>query len=418
MSRSLLPILLLAALLAGACGGTDSERAPTGEVIGTEIERSPAVPVDTPALVEGLNEFGFDYEALLTERSPDENLVFSPLSIAIAFGMADAGARGETAAQIEEVFHLPASGPELHAAFNALDQALADSGKSTLRLANRMYPAAGYELEPGFVETLASSYGAPLERLEFAGDTEGARERINDWVSERTEERIPELLASGALDPNTVLVLVNALFLEAKWSEPFGKYPTERAPFTRVDGSTVGVPLMHNAELQTRYVDAAAYQAAELPYGQGELSMLVVVPKGDFARFERSLDAERLAEIDAAGRRGFVDVYLPKWSASSKLDLAATLPALGLTLPFGGGDFTGISPDNPFISSGVHAANIDVDEVGTVAAAATALAFEVSGPPEADAVIRADRPFLYLIRDTETGAVLFLGRMVDPSAGP
>jgi serpin B len=165
-------------------------------------------------------------------------------------------------------------------------------------------------------------------------------------------------------------------------------------------------------------VDAAAYQAAELPYGQGELSMLVVVPKGDFAGFERSLDAERLAEIDAAGRRGFVDFYLPKWSASSKLDLAATLPALGLTLPFGGGDFTGISPDNPVISSGVHAANIDVDEEGTVAAAATALAFTVSGPPKPEAVIRADRPFLYLIRDNETGAVLFLGRMVDPSAGP
>jgi len=402
-------------LLAAGCGrGPASE--PTGEVVGTDIGRAQAVPGDGATLAEGLTRFAFDYHALLAERSPGENLVFSPLSIGIAFGMADAGARGETAAQIEEVFHLPSSGDELHAAFNALDQALADSGESTLRLANRLYPAVGYELVPDFVETLAASYGAPTERLDFAGDPEGARKRINAWVSERTEKRIPELLGSGTVDRQTRLVLVNALFLRAEWSQPFGKYPTERQPFTRADGSRIRVPLMHNAELQTRYVAAADYQAVELPYGNGELSMLVVVPARDFAAFERRLGAELLAEIDAAAREGIVDLHLPKWSARSELDLAESLPELGLTLPFAGGDFTGISPSNPFVDAGVHAADIDVDERGTVAAAATALAFAVSGPPAPDAVIRADRPFLYLIRDAETGAVLFLGRMVDPAA--
>jgi serpin B len=407
--------LAAAALLALGCGAGDGGGEP--QLLGADVPRSPAGSVDPTALAGGLNRFGFDYYATISADSPGENVVFSPLSIGIAFGMADAGARGETAAQIEEVFHLPGSGDELHAAFNALDQALGDAGESTLRLANRMYPATGYELVPEFVKTLGASYGAPLERLVFAPDPEPARERINGWVAERTEDRIPELLPSGSITTDTVLVLVNALYLEAKWSQPFGKYPTEQAPFTRLDGSSVEVPLMHNAELRTRYVDATAYQAVELPYGNGELSMMVVVPDdGRFPAFERGFDAERLAGVDASLRRGVVDLFLPRWSGSFDVDLVETLAELDLTLPFAGGDFTGISPRNPFIGAGVHAADIEVDEEGTVAAAATGLAFAESGPPPPDAVIRADRPFLYLIRHAETGAVLFLGRVVDPAA--
>jgi serpin B len=409
-----LALALAAALLAAGCGAADTEVEP--EVLGADVPRAPAEPVDTRSLSDGLNRFGLDFHRLLAARSPGENVVFSPLSMGIAFGMADAGARGETAAQIEDVFHLPRSGEELHAAFNALDQALANVGRSTLRLANRMYPATGYELVPEFVQTLGASYGARLERLDFAADTEAARGRINRWVAERTEERIPELMPSGSITPDTVLVLVNALYLEAKWSQPFGKYPTEQAPFTRPDGSTVEVPLMHNAELQARYVDARGYQAVELPYGKGELSMLVVVPtEGWFADFERRFDAERLAALEARMRRGIVDLFLPRWSASFDVDLVETLPELGLELPFRGGDFTGISPRNPFIGAGVHAADIEVDEQGTVAAAATGIGFAESGPPTPDTVIRADRPFLYLIRHVETGAVLFLGRVVDPA---
>ena len=418
------PVVLVAliATLAVACGTSETgpAKAPagsSGELVGADIDRAPAGAVDTTALVGGVNRFGFDYFKLVADRSGEENVVFSPLSIAIAFGMAHAGARGETAAQIQHVFHFPSSDETLHAAFNALDQGLADSGDSTLRLANRMYPAVGYELVGDFVTTLAASYGAPLERLDFAAEPEAARERINAWVADRTEKHIPELLAAGAVKPRTVLVLVNALYLEAKWSQPFGKYPTEDGPFTRLDGSVADAALMHNAELRARYVDAPGYQAVELPYGKGELAMTVVVPdEGQFLDFERRFDAEFLAQIDASMREGIVDLFLPRWSASFDVDLVETLPELGLTLPFKGGDFTGISPQNPFIGEGVHAADIEVDEHGTVAAAATALGFEESGPPVADAVIRADRPFIYAIRHAQTGTVLFLGRVTDPAA--
>ncbi|HEX2045359.1 MAG TPA: serpin family protein [Gaiellaceae bacterium] len=412
LAKMILLVGTIAAVVA-ACGAGEERDAP---LLGADVDRAPVGSADPVRLAQGLNSFGLEYHRLLAARSPGENVVFSPLSIGIAFGMADAGARGATAAQIEQVFRLPASGAELHAAFDALDRELANAGKSRLRLANRMYPAVGYPLVPDFVETLGRSYGAPLERLDFAADPGGARERINRWVAERTEKRIPELLPAGFVDPTTVLVLVNALYLEAKWSQPFGKYPTESAPFTRLDGSSVDVPTMRNAELRTRYVDAEGYQAVELPYGDGELSMLVLVPKhGRFGALERRLDARGLAAVDAAMGEGIVDLFLPRWSASFSVDLVDTLPELGLTLPFRGGDFTGISPGNPFIGAGVHAADIEVDEHGTVAAAATGLGFAESGPPEPDAVIRADRPFLYLIRHTETGAVLFLGRVVDPN---
>ncbi len=418
----LLLLVAFATIALAGCGTSESDppRAPagsSGDLLGAGVGRVPARAVDTTALAQGVNRFGFDYFTVLSDRAGEENIVFSPLGIAIAFGMAEAGARGDTAAQIEQVFHFPRSDRGLHAAFNALDRALAESGDSTLRLANRMYPAVGYELIDDFVTALGAWYGAPLERLDFAADADAARERINAWVADRTENRIPELLAAGTLDPRTMLALVNALDLEAKWSQPFGKYPTENAPFTCLDGSLVAAALMHNAELRTRYVEAAGYQAVELPYANGELTMTVVLPRdGGLADLAARFDAELLAQIDGSMHQGVVDLFLPRWSASYEADLATTLPELGLTLPFGGGDFTGISPRNPFIRAGIHAADIEVDEHGTLAAAATALGFEVSGPPPADAVVRADRPFLYLIRHAQTGTVLFLGRVTDPSA--
>ncbi len=404
-------LALLATLVAAACGGGGKSEG-RGET-GTEFDRAPAATAT--ALAAGLTEFALDYYALRAERASEENLAFSPLSMAIAFGMADAGARGETAAEIEDVFHLPASGQDLHAAFNALNQALMNPGKPTVSLANRLFPATGYELQPDFVEDLGAHYGAPPEHLDFAAAAEPARERINAWVSDRTEKQIQELLPPGSIDSATRLVLVNALFFSAKWEQPFGEVPTKKAPFARPNGSTVRVPLMQNAELRTRFVDAEDIQAVEIFYDDGEFSMLVVVPTGDFAAFEQTFDAARLAEIDKAARVGVVHLYLPRWSVSSRLDLTEDLPELGLVLPFGAlHDFTGISQDNPVLDEAVHAAKIEVDERGTVAAAGTGLAFPFAGPQKPAAVIRADRAFLYLIRHRETGAILFVGRLVDP----
>jgi serine protease inhibitor len=416
MKRHGLGFFAILLVLAGCGADSETRTARQGQVLGSTIPRAPAPNADAAVLADGLNRFGFDLYATLAPQS-DGDIVFSPLSMGIAFGMADAGARGETAAQIASVFRLPASGSELHSLFNSLTNELDRDRKATLELANRMYPAAGYDIEPDFVETLAAQYGAPLERLDFQADTEGARRRINAWVAERTKQRIPELFPAGTISPETVLALVNALYFEAKWLQPFGKYPTKKSDFTRLDGSIVKAPLMQNAELRTRFADAQGFQAVELPYEDGDLSMLVLVPDaGTFPVFERGLNAKRLELLDGALREGVVDLFLPRWQSKYNVDLIPPLQSLGLTLPFDGGDFTGISPTNPFIGAAVHAADIEVDEDGTVAAAATGIGFLESGPPTPDAVIRVDRPFLYLIRERGTGAVLFLGRVLDPAA--
>jgi serpin B len=335
----------------------------------------------------------------------------------MAFGMAEAGARGRTADQIAAVFGFPSTGEVLHRAFNALDRELSESGTSTVRLANRLYPRIDFPLRDEFVRTVAAHYGAPLERLDFAADPGGSTRKINEWVADRTEERIEDLLDPRFIDANTVLVLVNALYLEAKWAVPFSKEATKPAPFTRLDGSSVDVPLMHDPERETRYLDEPGLQAVEIPYEGGELSMLVLLPAGGMlGELERGLDGDALAAVEARMRPGIVDLKLPRWRFGSKIDLLSPLADLGLTAL---GNFGGVSTEaTPFLDEAVHAADIEVAEKGTVAAAATALGFRVCAcpPPRADAVIRADRPFLYLIRDTEAGTIMFAGRVVDPTA--
>jgi serpin B len=256
-----------------------------------------------------------------------------------------------------------------------------------------------------------------VEPLPLRAESERSRERINEFVAERTEDLIPELLPEGFVNSRSVMVLVNALYLEADWARPFGKYPTEDQPFTRHDGSTVTVPLMHERELQGPAVATDTYAATELPYEGGELSMLVIVPtEGHFDEVQARLGDDLVEEIDAAATPGAVELFLPRFESTSNLDLRGLMEGeLGIEGVFGVAGFAGIAPGIT-LESAVHGADIAVDEIGTVAAAATALGFEESGPPEPDVVVRADTPFLYLIRHQPTGAVLFVGRVMDPAA--
>jgi serpin B len=212
-------------------------------------------------------------------------------------------------------------------------------------------------------------------------------------------------------------VLVNAVYLQADWFRPFGKYPTEDASFTRLDGSTVTVPLMHELELSGPAVAAGDYAATEIPYAGGELSMLVVVPAaGRYEQIEARLGSGLVAEIDAAAATTSVELWLPRFDSNATLDLRDAIEGgLGVEGLFGVPGWGGIAPEIT-LEQAVHAADISVDENGTVAAAATGLGFEESGPPEPEITVRADRPFLYLIRHQPTGAVLFVGRVLDPSA--
>lgn len=399
----------------GTDGGTEPVPAETS-LAALDVERPAPDSPDVEELTAGLNDVGYRLFAAATADSSDD-LVLSPLSIGVAFGMADAGASGATSDALAELFAYPVEGEARWEAFNTLEQDVTDVGGPIVRLANRQFPDTSFATVEGYDERLATYFGARVEPLRLQADPAGSREHINGWVADRTEDLITDLLPDGFLDSSSVLVLVNALYLEADWATPFGKYPTEDADFTRLDGSTVTVPLMHELELSGPAVATETYAATEVPYEGGELSMLVIVPEpGHYEDVEARLGDGLVDEIDAAASGQAVELFLPRFDSDSNLGLRDLVErALGGSDIFGVDGYDGIAPGIT-LESAVHAADIAVDENGTVAAAATALGFEESGPPEPEVTVRADRPFLYLIRHRPTGAVLFVGRVLDPSA--
>jgi serpin B len=406
---------------------------PAGEIVlaKSEVSRAPATPADAKAAADAINAFGFDLYGHVAE--PGANTVFSPASIILALGMARTGAQGETAAEMDAVMHgAAAEGNE--AWLNGLDRELAARTKSfegfgerpqevTLRIANTQFAQFGLALEPAYLDDLAARYDAGLNLVDYARDSEGARRAINGWVADQTEDRIPELLQPGDVNEQTILTLVNAIYLKAPWLYPFSKESTEQAKFALADGSRVEVPMMRLVSDGGRPTFHAAvtdeWQAIELAYVGGELSMLVVIPE-DLVAFEGELGPERIALIDAALEESAVDLAFPRFGIETRAELAALLEALGMPQAFSAqADFSGIFGDFSVpIARVVHQANIDVDEIGTEAAAATAVGFDSSaGEPLVPLVIRADRPFLFLLRDVPTGAILFMGRVADPSSG-
>jgi serpin B len=388
-----------------------------------DVPRASVSPADAREAGAALERFGLDlYRAL----SPGQtNLVFSPTSIALALAMARAGARGQTAAEMDAVMHELAS--DDHAAWlNALDQALAsrnqtstdDMGQElpvTLRIANAPFAQEGMPLEDAYLETLAARFGAGLRLVDYVSATEEARQVINAWVDERTEQRIPELLVEGVLTPATRLTLVNAIYLKAPWQTPFFEGATEDGTFTRADGSTVEVPFM-STSASLPHASGDGWQAVELPYLGRSLAMTVILPD-DLAAFEQTLTPDDLATITSSLTDTQVALALPRFGIESKAELATILGALGMPTAFtDAADFSGITTaERLAISNVVHQANIDVDEKGTEAAAATAVLMVESAMPSDPLMLRLDRPFLFALRDVPTGAILFLGRVGDPS---
>lgn len=413
-------LLLIGFTIAAACGDDGGSSAPNGSTgepfVELVVERPAPESPDVDALVAGINAVGYHLFAYTASQS-EGDVVLSPASIGIAFGMADAGASGMTAAAIKELFGYPVAGEARWAAFNALEQRVTNVGEPLVRLANREFPDRGFATVDGYDETLARWFGAAVEPLPLKADSEASTARINDWVAEQTEGLIPRLLPPGFVNPTSVMVLVNALYLEADWARPFGKYKTEDQLFTRIDGSTVNTPLMHELELNGPAVDGEGYSATEVPYKGGELSMLVIVPdEGRYADVEGRLARGLVDEIDDQSLSGPVELWLPRFESDTNLDLRDAIESgLGVHGIFGVAGFEGIATGIT-LESAVHAADIAVDENGTVAAAATALGFDESGPPQPNIIVRADKPFLYVIRHKPSGAVLFVGRVLDPAA--
>jgi serpin B len=418
---SVLIVLLLLPLI--AC-----DQAAGGELLISDKERitSPDVnPSEQALLVEGNSAFAFElYQAL---REQEGNLFYSPHSISVALAMTYAGARNETAQQMAATLQFLLEQERLHPAFNWLDVELAsrgegaqgkDDGGFRLNIVNAIWGQKDYSFLPTFLDVLAENYGAGLRILDFINETEKSRLTINEWVSDQTEGRIKDLIPQGAVDALTRLVLTNAIYFNAAWENTFDEDMTADGPFYLLDGGQVIVPMMKQTEV-FGYTGGDGYQAVELLYDGNELSMVILLPEaGQFQAFEEGLQAERVDAIINDLQPIGVALTMPKFKFDSEFSLTDTLAGMGMPIAFSGAaDFSGMtgSPDL-FISEVIHKAFVSVDEVGTEAAAATAVIMPESGPPEPTVEVTIDRPFIFLIRDIETGAVLFVGRVMNPGA--
>ncbi len=351
-------------------------------------------------------------------RSGAGNLAMSPLSVRTALAMTYGGARGETAKAMAGALRFELEGDRLHAAESALAESLrgAVSGDQLLSIANRLWGQRGEGFLGEYLQLTRSYYGAALGELDFAGDAEGARGTINGWVSDQTKAKIPELLARGVINSNTVLVLTNAIYFKGQWQSRFDPAKTKQETF-KVADKTVTTAMMHQKARLPIAEDALA-QALELAYVGERLSMVVVLPKAvdGLAKVEASVVDGGLDGLLGGLAPAEVEVALPRFKVEGSFELAEPLKALGMGVAFGGGaDFTGMNGRGGlFISAVVHKAFVEVNEEGTEAAAATGVVMTRSLPR----VVRftADHPFLFAIRDRKTGAILFLGRVVNPNA--
>ncbi|MXV63211.1 serpin family protein [Natronorubrum sp. JWXQ-INN-674] len=457
-------LALTGALLAGAAGCTSSDDTDTdadpdesdpvtndGPLEGNDAPEFPQLDLGTdpdlePDLlarqIRGNVAFSFDLLTQLRDDAPDENLFYSPYSVSVALAMTYAGARGETAAEMADALRYELEDGngdgdnDLHAAFGALegeferrnadgeevdapewdDEERDDELGYQLSSANAVWMDEENATSDDYLELLAAYYEAGENLVDFAGSPEEAREEINAWVEEETNDRIEDLLPEGSIDGSTRLVLTNAVYFLAAWEHDFDPAATEPATFTSLDGNETDVEMMHQtAEL--RYAEIGSHQVVELPYANEDTSMIVVLPaEGEFESFQASLSVDRLATMLEELSRPQVDLALPKFGIESKFSLVEIMQELGMERAFGpGADFSGMVDGNGsglFVDDIIHQSFVEVDEEGTEAAAATAVVMDESAPPE-QVEMTVDRPFLFYIRDRPTETPLFVGRVVD-----
>jgi serpin B len=421
MKKLLVPLLLSLLMIVSACA-----RPSYGEELKSDLPRlTPDVSAaDMAELVTGNTDFALALYQLLKEDGG--NFFYSPYSISVALAMTYAGAEGETEAQMRQALRFSLGQEGLHQAMNVLDAAINSRGQEargkddqpfSLKVVNAIWGQQDFNFLPSFLDTLAENYGAGLRTLDFAADPDGARQTINDWVSKETEKRIQNLLPPGSIKEITRLVLTNAIYFNGGWARPFEESATGNAAFHLVDGRQVTVSMMRQSET-LNYGAGQGWQAVELKYDGGELSMVIILPDaGAFNDFENNLDATTLAAILAGLDSHTVNLAMPKFEFDSQFSLKNALSALGMPVAFTDqADFSGITgQSNLLISDVVHKSFVSVDESGTEAAAATGVIMDLTSAPGGEPVtMTIDRPFIFLIQDNATGSVLFTGRVMNP----
>jgi serpin B len=413
--------VIIPALILSACG--------SGKVAESKLARvsNPnATASEVEQLVAGNTAFAFDlYQAVHLSGG---NLVYSPYSISLAFAMTYGGARGETAAQMADVLHYTLPADQFHPEFNALDLNLArrpdqaagvnEKDRFQLSIANSLWGQKNWSFLPEYLDLLAVNYAAGMRLVDFKSSPEAARKQINNWVSDQTKKRIKDIIPAGALDPDTKLVLANAIYFKATWEYEFKYNSNATAPFTLLNGETVDAPHMWQEHSQTfPYASGNGWQVVALPYKGGLTEMVIIVPDGgNFESFDSTLTAERYTEIVSGMQPEQVILSMPKFTFEASLELKDNLIGMGMQDAFDRerADFSGMDElHRLYIYDALHKAFIAVDEKGTEAAAATVVLMAPASLPQG-VQLNIDRPFFFVIRDVLTGTVLLMGRVVDP----
>jgi len=382
-----------------------------------------AQPSQTQALVDGNTAFACDLYA--QPRNSPGKLFFSPYSVSTALAMTYAGARGNTETQMAQVLHFGKNQARLHSAFGALRRQLNQASKQNgieLSLANALWAQQGHRFLPAFLNLGQGEYQASLKLADFQTGAEAARHEINGWVAKRTKDKIQDILPPGSLDQSTRLVLANAIYFKGAWTTPFPKAGTSPQPFHLDASRQADVPLMHHFDT-VKYMENDTFQAVELPYIGAELSLVALLPReiDGCGQLEGQLSPALLSRCLGQMKSQKVELFLPRFKMESDFRLKDTLRDMGMSDAFGSAaDFSGMDGTrNLYISAVFHKAWVDVNEEGTEAAAATVVTMELKGvlrrPPAPPPVFRADHPFIFCIRDTRSGSLLFLGRLVDPA---
>lgn len=404
----LLVLVLAAGVISVAC--SDDEIAAV---------HNPPEQLDGPATLENrvsrTNEFAFDLFSQI--RTSEDNIVLSPHSIVTCFGMAYAGARGNTERQIADVlrFNYPQGG--FHAVLKQLNDILESRSSVLLNIDNGVWGQNGMVYIDPYLDTLSACYDADMDYLDFAGAPEAARQVINQWVSQRTFGLIPELFPPGSFDASTYLVLANTVYFVAEWLHQFNAAYTWGGSFTRLDSSTVTVSYM-NGEETMPYYEGNGYRAMEMPYKGEQASMVLILPDEDlYDAFESSFTETVLDSVVDHLVDEHITFMIPKFGFHSGFDLDSTLQVLGVTDAFtpGVADFSGMdgtADGTPWIDQVVHKAYIMINEWGTMAFAGTGMEMTVGVHDS----FQATRPFIFVIRDMPTGTILFMGRVLDPTA--
>jgi serpin B len=333
--------------------------------------------------------------------------------------MTYAGARGETAAEMAKVLHLTLPPEKLHPAFGATAHQLKGGNEKLFQLnvTSALWGQRGFPFRPEFLDLNRKNYAGGFRELDFATDPQAARQTINRWVEQKTEDRIKELLKPGDIDKYVCLVLTNAIYFNGTWVAPFRQNATQEEDFETAPGVKVKVPMMH-VHGQFLYHSGNEFELVELPYRGNQFAMVVLLPRKrcDLPEVEKTLTADKLHESISKLTEHSGSVKLPRFKCNSRLELKDPLAELGMPRAFGDGvaDFSGInSGPSLCIANVIHASNIEVDERGTEATAATAVVMTwVSKhlPFQFD----ADQPFMYFLVDWPTMTIVFLGRFSGP----